>query len=97
MTSITQLHGKPLYYIMSLNFQIMHPHKTLQIYQLSTPKNRSKNTLKPEIQEWIHPLYKCKVKNTLCRIELNCATMSLIAPTTFFWFHCGGADAVSLN
>ena len=49
-----------------VSFQIMHPHKTLQIHQLSTPKNSSKDTLKPEMQrEWTHPLHKCRIKKTM--------------------------------
>ena len=31
-----------------VSFQIMHPYKTLKIYQLSTQKNRSKDALKPD-------------------------------------------------
>ena len=83
-----------------VSFQIMHPHKTLQIHQLSTPKNSSKDTLKPEMQrEWTHPQHKCRVKeNMLCGkacprtpLELNHATTSLIcgkacSPHNFFWY-----------
>ena len=54
------------------------------------PKNRFKDTLKPEMQrEWTHLLYKWKVKHTPCGnrrpripLELNRATMSLICETS---------------
>ena len=56
--------------------KIMHP---LKIYQLSAQKNRSKDTLKLEMQrEWTHPLYKCKVKETLCG---NSSGVSMTADT----------------